>query len=261
MSPFERRALGGGAHALVSVELERAGFLAAFAERTGGASGAPFRSLNVSFSVGDDPNAVATNRGRVTRAFGIRSFAVPGLVHGTTILPIGPARAGDGFLGPADALHAADGLQTKRAGLPLAGFSADCVIAVMAAPAEGRVALVHAGWRGMAAGILQKAAALFGDPGQVMVAVGPAIGPCHYEVGEDVARAVDAASPAGAVTERRDGRRYLDLVATTAAILGELGVRRVQDTGLCTACEAGRFFSFRNEGSTGRHLALAMRLA
>lgn len=261
MSPFERRALGGGAHALVSLDLERAGFLAAFAERTGGASGPPFRSLNVSFSVGDDPNAVAANRRRMTQAFGIRSFAVPGLVHGTTILPVGRGRAGDGFLGPAAALRAADGLHTKQAGLPLAGFSADCVIAVMAAPAEGRVALVHAGWRGMAAGILQKAAALFGDRGQVIVAIGPAIGPCHYEVGEEVAAAVAATSPAGTVTERRGGRRYLDLVATIAAILGELGIRRVEDTGLCTSCEGGRFFSFRNEESTGRHLTLAMRLA
>jgi copper oxidase (laccase) domain-containing protein len=98
----------------------------------------------------------------------------------------------------------------------------------------------------MAAGILHRAASLFPDRAQVIVAIGPAIGPCHYEVGEDVALAVGAASPSGAVTELRGGRRYLDLVATTAAILGELG---------------GRFFSFRQEGSTGRHLALAMGLA
>lgn len=261
MSRFERRALGSGGHALVSLNLERAGFLAAFAERTGGVSAAPFHSLNVSFSVGDDPGAVAANRRKVAQAFDIAAFAVPGLVHGTTILPVGPARAGDGFRGPAHLLRAADGLHTIRAGLPLAGFSADCVIAVMAAPGEGRVALVHAGWRGMAAGILQKAASLFRDRGQVMVAIGPAIGRCHYEVGEDVASALATATPAGAVTERRGGRLYLDLVATTAAILGEVGIRRVEDTGLCTACEGGRFFSFRQEGSTGRHVAMAMRLA
>jgi len=103
---FERRALGGGGHALVSLSLERAGFLAAFAERTGGSSAAPFHSLNVSFSVGDDPDAVAANRRRVIQAFDMASFAVPGLVHGTTILPVGPARAGDGFRGPADLLRA-----------------------------------------------------------------------------------------------------------------------------------------------------------
>lgn len=261
MSLFERRRLAGGGHALVSLDLERAGFLAAFAERTGGVSATPFSSLNVSFSVGDDPDAVAANRRKLTHAFRIASFAVPGLVHRTTILPVGPARAEDGFRGPSDVLRAADGLHTKRADSPLAAFSADCVIAVMAAPGEGRVALVHAGWRGMAAGILHRAASLFADRAQVMVAIGPTIGPCHYEVGEDVALAVGAASQAGAVTERRGGRRYLDLVATTGAILGELGIRRVQDTGLCTACEEDRFFSFRKEGSTGRHLALAMKLA
>jgi YfiH family protein len=261
VSEFERRTLEGGAHALVSTSLEREGFLAAFLERTGGQSTTPFHSMNASYSVGDDADAVAANRRTVTEAFGIASFAVPGLVHGTTILPVGSARAGDGFDGPAGGLASADGLYTRRARLPLAGFSADCVIAVMAEPRQGRVALVHAGWRGMAAGILQKAAALFDQPGQLTVAIGPAIGPCHYEVGEDVALAVAAGSPAGAVTEWRRGHLYLDLAATTAGIFRELGIRRVQDTALCTACQDGRLFSFRRDGATGRHLALAMKLA
>lgn len=260
MSGFQRRALGGGAHALVSSTLEGAGFLAAFVERTGGASAEPFASLNVSYSVGDDPDAVAANRRKVAGAFGMDAFAVPGLVHRTSIVQVGPGRAADGFRGPAEVFRAADGLHTKRRGLPLAGFSADCVIAAMAGPAEGRVALVHAGWRGMADGILHRAAALFADPREVRVAVGPTIGPCHYEVGEEVALAVAAASSAGAVTARRQGRLYLDLVATTRGILGEAGIRRVEDTGLCTACQHRRLFSFRREGTTGRHLALAMRL-
>jgi YfiH family protein len=245
---------------MVSVSLERAGFLAAFVERTGGASRHPFDSLNVSYSVGDDPDAVATNRRRATEAFGLTALAVPGLIHGTTILPVGPARAGDGFRSPPTVLRSADGLSTTRAGLPLGAFSADCVIAVMGDPSRGRVALVHAGWRGLAAGMMRKAAALFPDRREIRVAIGPAIGPCHYEIGEEVVRAVGAASGSGAVTERRGRAIYLDLVATTRAILRKEGITRVDDTGLCTACNAGRLFSFRGEGRTGRHLALAVRL-
>lgn len=261
MSGFERRSLGGGAWANVATPLEDAGFLAAFLERTGGSSAEPFDSLNVSFGVGDDPAAVLANRRAAASAFGLKAFAVPGLVHGTTLTAVGPGRARDGFLGPAEALGKADGLHTRTAGLALGAFSGDCVIAVMGSPRERRVAMVHAGWRGLVSGILQKAATLFAERSEVRVGIGPAIGPCHYEVGEDVALAVTAASPSGAVTERRKGRWYLDLVGTTRSILREEGIRRLWDTGLCTTCERRRLFSFRAEGKTGRHLALAMRLA
>jgi copper oxidase (laccase) domain-containing protein len=108
--------------------------------------------------------------------------------------------------------------------------------------------------------VLGRAAALFEDRRGVQAAIGPAIGPCHYEVGEDVVLAVAAGSTAGAVSERRDGKRYLDLVGTTRAVLRAEGVRRVVDAGSCTACENERFFSFRRDGTTGRHLALAVRL-
>jgi YfiH family protein len=166
----------------------------------------------------------------------------------------------DGYEGPPEAFALADGLHTRSAGIPLGAFSADCVIAVMVGPREGRVALVHAGWRGLASGVFQRAAALFQDRREVRVAIGPAIGPCHYEVGEDVALAVAAASHAGAVTERRKGGTYLDLVATTKAILREHGIHRAWDTGVCTACERRRFFSYRRDGVTGRHMAMGMRL-
>jgi YfiH family protein len=260
MGGFERRTLWEGAHAVVSSTLEEDGFLAAFFERTGGTSRAPFDSMNVSYGVGDDSQAVDSNRKRAAEAFDIDGFAVPGLVHGTTILPVGSVRARDGFDGPATLLGNADGLHTRRAALPLGAFSADCIIAVMADPVARRVALIHAGWRGMAAGILQKAAALFAERGEVRVAIGPTIGPCHYWVGDDVALAVEAGSPGGAVTARREGRLYLDLVGTARAGLAEIGMRRVEDTGLCTVCRSDRLFSFRGEGTTGRHLALAMRM-
>jgi YfiH family protein len=259
MSGFERRSLGGDAWAHIATDLEDSGFLAAFLERTGGSSAAPFDSLNGSFGVGDDPACVLANRRLAAAAFGVEAFPVSGLVHGTTLTAVGPRRSGDGFLGPPHALGRADGLHTKTAGVPLGAFSGDCVIAVMASPPERRVAMVHAGWRGMAAGMLHKAAVLFENRAETRVAIGPAIGPCHYEVGEEVVLAVEASSSSGAVAERRHGRWFLDLVGTTRRILYEEGVRRVWDTGLCTACESRLFFSFRAEGMTGRHMAIAMR--
>jgi hypothetical protein len=257
---FERRGIGGRAHALVSLDLERAGFLAAFLERTGGASSKPYDSLNGSYGVGDDRTAVTANRRKVADAFGVKVFPVPAFVHGTKILPVGRGRMADGFAGEPRAFSLADGLHTKSIGVPLGAFSADCVIAFMASPVERRLALVHAGWRGLAAGVIQRGAALFADAAEVCVAIGPTIGPCHYEVGKDVADAVAAGSPVGAATETRRGRRYLDLVGTARAILRDVGIRSVWDTGLCTACESRRFFSFRRDGTTGRHMAIAMRL-
>lgn len=252
--------MSGGLRALVSTDLERLGYLAAFLERTGGASGGPFASLNGSFGVGDDPEAVAVNRAKVSDAFGVTAFPVPGFVHGTRLMPVGRGRMQDGYRGPPEAFALADGLHTRSTRIPVGAFSADCVIAVMAGPREGRIALVHAGWRGLASGVMQRAAALFEERGEVRAAIGPAIGPCHYEVGEDVALAVAAGSGAGAVTERRKGRTYLDLVGTVKAILREEGIRRAWDTGTCTACERRRFFSYRRDGVTGRHMAIGMRL-
>ncbi len=257
---FERRHLGDRAYALVSSTLEDVGFLAAFSERTGGSSADPFASLNVSFTVGDDPRSVAANRRRLAGGLMASPFAVAGLVHGPRIHPVGRKRAGAGFDGPGGVVAGSDGLYTSTPGISLAVTLADCVPLVMASPSEGRVAVVHAGWRGMAAGIIQRAAALFAEPREVRVAIGPSIGPCHYEVGEDVALAVAAASAAGAVTERRGGRLYLALLGTARGVFRAAGIRRVEDTGLCTACEGRRFFSHRRDGRTGRQAAVAMRL-
>jgi len=256
---FERRAFDGAA-ALVSTALERDGVFAAFFERGGGASSAPYDSLNGSFTGGDATSAVRANRARVARAASLDRFCVPGLVHGTTIARVDRRLAADGFDGPGGALADADGTTTTRMGVGLGAFSADCVIAVLWHPGEGRLALVHAGWRGLAEGVLERGVDVFGDRGEVRAAIGPAIGPCHYEVGEDVALAVAAGSAGGAVSERRGGRRFLDLVGTARAELVAAGVRRVDDTGLCTACETARFYSYRRDGVTGRHLALAVKL-
>jgi YfiH family protein len=258
---FERRHLGRRAYALVSTTLERAGFLAAYTERTGGASEKPFDSLNLSFAVDDASSAVGTNRTRVAEGLQIAPFATAEQVHGANAVRVGAKRAGAGFDGLDSRILGADTLYTASVGLPLAVLTADCLPIVMASPGQGIVAAVHAGWRGLAGGILSRAAGLFEEPADVRVAIGPAIGPCHYEVKEDVALAVAAASVAGAVTDRRGGRLYLDLPATARSHLRALGIRRVEDTGLCTACERSRFFAHRRDhGTTGRQVGIAVRL-
>jgi polyphenol oxidase len=256
---FERRELGRGAAALVDTDLEGIGVLAAFTERAGGSSAPPFDSLNVSFSIGDDPRAVRANRRRIVEGLGIQPFAVPGLVHGAKLARIGGKRAGAGFDGPGGVIRGADGLVTASLGVPIAVTSADCVPLVLASAREPSVVVVHAGWRGLAGRILDRAAAVFERPESVVASICPAIGPDHYDVGEDVALAV-AAGSGGAVTGRHAGRLTLDLVATVARTLRAAGIGRVADTGLCTACERDRFFSHRRDGTTGRQAAIGMRV-
>src|SRR5262249_61940222 len=100
----------------------------------------------------------------------------------------------------------ADALVTGSAGVPVGVLTADCLPVAMASPSSGTLAVVHAGWRGLAAGILAEAAQLFEDPADVLAAVGPAIGPDHHEEGHEGLDRVEEASAAGAVSERRDGR-------------------------------------------------------
>jgi YfiH family protein len=174
---------------------------------------------------------------------------------------VGAKRGGAGFDQDASRIADADALFTKSAALPLAVLTADCMPIVMASAADGLLATAHAGWRGLAEGLLKEVAALFPDPSTVRAAIGPAIGPCHYEVGEDVALAVSAGTEAGAVTERREGRLYLDLVGTTRRELRSRGIRSVDDTSLCTACEPKRFFSHRRDDAiTGRQAGIGMRI-
>jgi YfiH family protein len=258
---MERRTLRGGVTALVPVDMESGGFMVAFTERSGGASSGIFETLNLGLRSGDDPELVKVNRRRVCAALGIDEFACGKQVHGTRIEPIGRDRSGAGFLDPVDAMAATDGLITDEDGVALAILTADCVPIVLADPTIGRLAVVHAGWRGIAGGIVSEVLAAFDRPTEVRAAIGPAIGPDHYEVGEDVAMAVGKACPSGAVTRRVGSRVQLDLPASVAGILEDARVRRIVKAELCTACEKDRFFSYRRDGSTGRQGVVAVRMA
>lgn len=256
---MERRGLGEDLYALVATSLEQRGFLAAFTERTGGVSASPFASLDLGFHTGDHRQRVRENRKRVIAALDTGAFTSGRQVHGGGLARVGARRAGAGFEDPGTAFPGVDALAVSGRGLPVAVLVADCVPFALASPSEGRLVVGHAGWRGLVAGLVERTVAAFDRPAGAYAAIGPSIGPCHYEVGEDVALAVVASSETGAVTHRRGGAVFLDLPATVTRRLRVGGVRRVEVAGLCTACEEGRFFSYRRDGVTGRQALIAER--
>jgi YfiH family protein len=256
---LERRTLNG-----LPVQISRCaeadGFLVAFTERSGGVSQGPFGTLNLGLRTDDDPRRVTRNRTIACAALGIGSFACGEQVHGARIGRIGPRRRGAGFSDPVQAVAGVDGLVASARRVPLSVLVADCVPLALFAPRRGTFAVVHAGWRGIASGIVPAAVLRVGEPHGVRAAIGPCIGVDHYEVGGDVAGAVSVAAGAGATTRRSGGRRYLDLAATVSAILQELGVRDIEHAGECTACEPDRFYSHRRDGRTGRQALIVARL-
>lgn len=239
---------------------EAFGVHAAFPARTGGVSAPPFDSLNLGLSVDDDPAAVLENRGRLCAATGVPQdrLVVPGQVHGTTLAWVGELEAGRGAFDSASVIREHDGLLTAAAGLGLVVSYADCVpVVIVAVGEEGPAfAAAHAGWRGMLAGIVGKAAAEL-SVGRRLVgaAVGPSIGPCCFTVDEELERRFEARFPgssgAGAVDLWRCARQELESAGVPAGA--------VSVAGLCTSSDA-RFFSHRRDrGATGRHLAIAWR--
>lgn len=248
---MERRAFAGDIRALVSSELERRGFLATFTERTGGTSRPPYASLNLGAETGDQLAAVRTNRRRLTEALGVGELAVARQVHGKRVLPVD---------GSGSELGDADALVTSARGVPLAILTADCVPLALASEREGRLAAVHIGWRGLAAGLVPAAVGSFEVAADVAAAIGPAIGPCHYEVGPEVVNAVRTGTGGSAIVEDGDGRVSLDIPGTVERLLLELGVPVVEAAGACTACEPLRFFSHRRDGPTGRQALIAVKV-
>ncbi len=239
---------------------ECAGVAAAFPTRGGGVSPAPFDSLNLGLSVADAPAHVLENRRRWCDALGVPQgrLVVPGQVHGSRLAWVGEAEAGRGAFGSADVLAAHDGLLTSAPGLGLCISYADCVPVVIAARgADGpALATVHAGWRGMLAGIVAAAAARLAERGRLLGAVvGPSIGPCCFAV-DDALRARFAQRFPGAGVPGG-----VDLWACAASDLRAAGLTapRIAVAQLCTSSDE-RFFSHRRDhGATGRHLAVAWR--
>ncbi len=209
------------------------GATALFTTRRGGVSEGDYSSLNLGLWTDDDPARVEANHERVRAQAGAQRLAHGHQVHGTAVAVDAP--------GVVDA----DGQVVTGRGVAAIVFAADCLPVALAGPQAAGV--VHAGWRGLAGGVLEAGVAALGA-GPVAAAIGPGIGPCCYEVGDDV-RAVFATSAP-----------TLDLKAIARERLRAAGVGDVHDCGLCTACDPERFFSHRRDrGVTGRQAGLAWR--
>jgi YfiH family protein len=233
------------------------GWRAAFSTRHGGVSRSPYDGLNVGFSTADRPADVARNRNVLAAALGIEGgrLVVPGQVHGLRLAEVGSGDVGRGARGPADVVPDTDGLLTRAPDVPLFISFADCVpVLIVAGEPACALALVHAGWRGMLAGIVGKAArAVTGFAPPRAAVIGPSIGPCCFAVSAEVGERFEAAFPG----TWRDGR--VDLWETARRQLEESGVgaARVVVSGLCTHHDRGFFSHRRDRGLTGRQAAIA----
>lgn len=227
---------------------ELPGATAAFSTRLGGASAEPYASLNVGLHTGDDEDAVTANRAALAAALGRRpeGVLIGEQVHEATVLERALAPEPNPYLRPAASLPAADGQATANPALSPAVAVADCLPIALAGP--GGVAMLHCGWRGLAAGILERGARAVGGGA---AAIGPGIGRCCYEVGEEVRRAF------GSLGEGIAVGRMLDLSEVARRLLARAGVTRVESSSLCTSCEPRLFFSHRRDGPrTGRQAGL-----
>ena len=217
---------------------------ALFTTRNGGVSSGPYASLNLGDHVGDDPAAVKQNRVLLR---GILPSEPRWLkqVHGTT-----PVRVDD-----YDCAAGSDAAFSQRTDTVCAALTADCLPVFLCDAAGSTVGIVHAGWRGLAAGVIERTIAEMSVKNSPLMAwLGPAIGPGHFEVGAEVRQAFiehDRKS-APAFTARNNGKWSADIFLLAQQRLTEAGVTEVYGGGVCTFSDPARFFSYRRDGNTGR---------
>jgi len=222
--------------------------------RHGGVSDGPFASLNLADHVGDDPAAVAMNRSLLRAALDLPAEPVwLEQVHGNRVVDLDrdllPRPRGDAAV-------------SRRPGAVCAVLTADCLPVLLCDRAGTVVGAAHAGWRGLAAGVVEALAAAMGRPGTELIAwLGPAIGPAAFVVGPEVHACFTQRDPGAAACFRRhgEGRWRADLYALARRRLEALGVE-VHGGGFCTVSD-DRFFSYRRDGVTGRMAALIWREA
>ena len=249
-----------------------------------GVSAPPFDRLNFGLNCGDEPAAVLENRRRFREWLALPSEPVwLKQVHGTGVLrvdggplPSPPPQAGEGAVGhppplagegrgggtSREALPEADAAVTSQANTVLAILTADCLPVVFAAIDGGEVGVAHAGWRGLAAGVLEATvAAMQTPPAHLRAWLGPAAGADNYEIGAEV-RDAFVGKDEGAATcfvPTRPGHWRVDLFALARRRLAALGLTDVHGGGLCTIADDSRFYSHRRDGRSGRLLTLAWR--
>jgi purine-nucleoside/S-methyl-5'-thioadenosine phosphorylase / adenosine deaminase len=221
-----------------------------FTTRLGGVSEGPFESLNLGILTNDEPERVVENRRRTCASVGANphTATMAWQVHGGTVTEASPR----GIL-ERTVFEKCDGLWSDRPGQAMALVTADCYpVAIARLDGKPTLCVLHVGWRGLLDGIAAAGVGALGG-GSLTAIVGPGIGPCCYEVGEEVAEPFRERFGPGVVVDRR-----LDLGEATERALREAGVESVERSGHCTACEPELFFSHRRDrGRTGRQGVVA----
>jgi polyphenol oxidase len=226
--------------------------------RRGGTSGGAYESLNLGDHVGDTPAAVAENRRRLVAAAALPASPTwLRQVHGAAVAALDADHPDSGASG--DQPITADAAVTRRPGKVCAILTADCLPVLLASDSGDLVAAAHAGWRGLAAGVIEATVrATTVAPGRLLAWLGPAIGPKHFEVGAEVREVLLAgdtgADSAFAPNER--GRFMADLEQLARRRLAAAGVDRIYGGGECTYTDGSRYFSHRRDAVTGRQAAL-----
>ena len=237
--------------------------------RVGGVSRGSYASLNLSARVGDDEARVARNRRILSEMLDLPAEPLwLRQVHGTNVLDLDgadsraatphPEQRSSGPTSPSQPL-VADGAFTSRSGQPCVVLTADCLPVLLCDTSGSRVAAAHAGWRGLAGGVLESTVRCMGvDPGQLLAWIGPGIGQEAYEVGEDVLEQFAASDPrtVGCFTANANGRWQADLYGLARLRLRSAGVEKIHGGGWCTHSESERFFSHRREAPCGRMATL-----
>ena len=225
------------------------GVQALVSTREGGASLPPWASFNLGSHVGDDARAVAANRARLCAAIGAQPVWLE-QVHGCAVADA------DGAVGVPEA----DAAVARIPGRACAVMTADCLPVLFCDDEGGVVAAAHAGWRGLAAGVLERTVERMGvAPGRVRAWLGPAIGPAAFEVGDEVRAAfvaADAGAAAAFVAGAAPGKWLADLFMLAHRRLEAAGVRRIDGGGVCTVADPTHFYSYRRDGTTGRFASL-----
>jgi YfiH family protein len=230
------------------IELTLDGASVAFSDRHGGVSAGPYESLNLGILTDDEQENVVENRRRLAASLerDPASVAMGWQVHGDEVLDWDAPPLKGGFANAGAELPKVDGHTTTARGLPLLVLVADCL--PLALVARDRVAMLHCGWRGLAAGIIDRALERFERPPRAVL--GPAIGPCCYEVGDEVLKEF------GHLTGVANGR-MLSLQLVAQQQLFARGVTGIDSFPLCTSCRGDLFFSHRRDGGvTGRQAGL-----
>jgi purine-nucleoside/S-methyl-5'-thioadenosine phosphorylase / adenosine deaminase len=239
-----------------------AGVGALMTTRAGGVSSGPYASMNLGTAVGDDPANVVENRRRLAARILARPVFLR-QVHGARVVRVDAIDAD-----PERPVQEADAVVTTAPGVACTVQAADCLPVLLAAPEGRAVGAAHAGWRGLAAGVLEATVAAVSDagrcePSQLSAWLGACIGPNAFEVGADVLLAfgVSSGSPTDVVPAARrfrlkgGGKWLADLAGLARDRLDAAGLQQVEGGGWCTVGDAARFFSYRRDGTTGRMAA------